>query len=69
MFDVSMVIGIGSSREISTSKIMKITAIRKNRDQNGSRAEFFKFMFICVVLITVYFRCLLFSFVLFVRLH
>lgn len=36
-----MVIGIGSSSAISTSKIMKITAIRKNRDENGSRAEFF----------------------------
>ena len=41
MFDVIMVIGIGSSIEISTSKILKITAIRKNRDENGSRAEFF----------------------------
>jgi hypothetical protein len=41
MFDVIMVIGIGSSSAISTSKIMKITAIRKNRDENGSRAEFF----------------------------
>ena len=38
MFDVIMVIGIGSSSAISTSKIMKITAIRKNRDENGSRA-------------------------------
>ena len=41
MFDVIMVIGIGSSRAISTSKIMKITAIRKNSDEKGSRAEFF----------------------------
>jgi len=42
MFDVIMVIGIGSnSSAISTSKIMKITAIKKNRDKNGSRAEFF----------------------------
>lgn len=40
MFDVIIVIGIGSSSAISTSKIMKITAIRKNRDENGSRAEF-----------------------------
>jgi hypothetical protein len=40
MFDVIMVIGIGSSRAISTSKIIKITAIRKNRDENGRRAEF-----------------------------
>jgi len=41
MFDVIMVIGIGSSSAISTSKIMKITAIKKNRDEKGSRAEFF----------------------------
>ena len=41
MFDVDMIIGIGSSNAISTSKIMKITAIRKKRDENGSRAEFF----------------------------
>lgn len=33
--------GIGSRSAISTSKIMKITAIRKNRDEKGSRAEFF----------------------------
>ena len=36
-----MVMGVGSSNAISTSKIMKITAIRKNRDEKGSRAEFF----------------------------
>jgi hypothetical protein len=41
VFDDVIVIGIGSSSAISTSKIMKITAIRKNRDENGSRAEFF----------------------------
>jgi hypothetical protein len=41
MFDVNIVIGIGSSSAISTSKIIKITAIRKNRDEKGSRAEFF----------------------------
>jgi hypothetical protein len=40
ILDVVMVIGIGSNSAISTSKIMKITAIRKNRDENGSRAEF-----------------------------
>jgi hypothetical protein len=40
MFDVIIVIGMGSNSAISTSKIMKITAIRKNRDENGSRAEF-----------------------------
>src|SRR5215475_9648828 len=41
MFEVIIVIGIGSNSAISTSKIMKITAIRKNRDENGNRAEFF----------------------------
>jgi hypothetical protein len=41
MFDVSIVIGIGNSSAISTSKIMKITAIKKNRDEKGSCAEFF----------------------------
>jgi len=41
IFDVIIVIGIGSSSAISTSKIIKITAIRKNRDENGSHAEFF----------------------------
>jgi hypothetical protein len=41
MFDVIIVIGMGSNRAISTSKIMKITAIKKNRDEKGSRAEFF----------------------------
>jgi len=41
IFEVIIVIGIGNSSAISTSKIMKITAIKKNRDENGSRAEFF----------------------------
>jgi len=41
MFDVNIVIGIGSSSAISTPKIMKIAAIKKNRDEKGSRAEFF----------------------------
>jgi len=36
-----MVIGIGNGSVISTSKIIKITAIKKNRDEKGSRAEFF----------------------------
>jgi hypothetical protein len=31
---------IGRSRAISTSKIRKITAIKKNRSENGSRAGF-----------------------------
>jgi len=41
MFDVNMVIGIGNKSAISTSKITAITAIRKNRDEKGSREEFF----------------------------
>lgn len=32
-------IGMGSRRAISTSKMMKIIAIRKNRRENGSREE------------------------------
>ena len=36
MFDDIMVIGMGNSKAI-----MKITAIRKNRDKNGSCAECF----------------------------
>jgi hypothetical protein len=36
----NMVIGIGRSSEIFISKIMKITEVTKNRDENGSRAEF-----------------------------
>jgi len=35
ILDVSIVMGMGSSSAIYTSKIMKITAIRKNRDENG----------------------------------
>jgi len=41
MFDVKIVIGIGNSSAISTSKIMKIIAIKKNSDEKGSHAEFF----------------------------
>lgn len=33
------IIIIGSKRAISTSKIKKITAIKKNRRENGSREE------------------------------
>jgi hypothetical protein len=40
MFDVSTVIGIGNNSAISSS-IMKVTAIRKNRDENGRREDFF----------------------------
>jgi len=36
-----MVIGIGNNSAISKLKIIKIAAIRKNRDEKGSRAEFF----------------------------
>jgi hypothetical protein len=32
---------IGNSSAISASKIMKITAIKKNRDEKDSCAEFF----------------------------
>ena len=39
MFVKLMVEAIGSSRVISTSKIKKITAIKKNRKEKGSRAE------------------------------
>ena len=41
MFDVSIVIGIGNNSAFCSSKIMKVTAIRKNRDETGSREEFF----------------------------
>jgi alcohol dehydrogenase class IV len=41
MFDVNIVIGIGNSSAISTSKIIKITAVKKNRDEKGNSAEFF----------------------------
>jgi hypothetical protein len=39
MFDDVMTIVIGNSRAISTSKFKKITSIRKNRSENGSRAD------------------------------
>jgi hypothetical protein len=35
IFDISIITGIDSSRAISTSKIIKITAIKKNCDENG----------------------------------
>jgi hypothetical protein len=41
MFDVVIVIGVGNSNAISTSKIIEITAIKKNRNEKGSRAGFF----------------------------
>jgi hypothetical protein len=41
IFDVNIVIGIGNISALSTSKIIKITAIKENREENGSRAEFF----------------------------
>lgn len=43
MLDVSIVIGIGNNSAISSSKIMQVTAIGKNRDKNVSRAECFFF--------------------------
>jgi hypothetical protein len=39
MSDVRVMIVIGNSRAISTSKIRKITAIRKNHNENGIRAD------------------------------
>lgn len=39
--DVFIIIVIGSRITISTSKIRKITAIRKNRNENGIRADLF----------------------------
>lgn len=36
--EVFIIIGIGRSKVISTSKIKKITAIRKNRSEKGIRA-------------------------------
>ena len=41
MFNISIVIGFSNNSAISTSKIMKITAIRKNRDEICNRAEIF----------------------------
>lgn len=38
MFDVITIV-IGSSSAISTSKIRKIMAMRKNRSENGNRAH------------------------------
>jgi len=37
---VHIIIGIVNSSAIFTSKIIKITAIKKDRDENGRRAEF-----------------------------
>jgi len=41
MFDINIVIGIGNNSAISASKIRKLTANWKNRDENGSGADFF----------------------------
>jgi hypothetical protein len=41
MFDVVITMVIGSNKAISTSKIRKITAIKKNRKENGRRADLF----------------------------
>jgi hypothetical protein len=40
MFEVVITMVIGRSREISTSKFRKITAMRKNRNENGNRVDF-----------------------------
>lgn len=40
MFDLLIVIIIGRIKAISTSKIKKIIAIKKNRMENGIRDEF-----------------------------
>jgi len=42
MFDVNIVIGINNKSAVFTSKVMKIIVIRKNRDEKGSRVEFFE---------------------------
>lgn len=39
-FDVLIIIIIGNKRAISTSKIKKIIAIKKNRNEKGNREEF-----------------------------
>jgi len=41
LFCIIMVLGVGNGKAISTLKIVKIPAIRKNCDENRSRAEFF----------------------------
>lgn len=38
MLEISMIEASGSKSVISTSKIKKITAIKKNRNENGKRA-------------------------------
>ena len=40
-FDVLIIIIIGNKRAISTSKIKKIIAIKKNRNEKGNREFFF----------------------------
>ena len=41
MLEVNIIIVMGKSKAISTSKIKKITAIKKNRNEKGSQAELF----------------------------
>jgi hypothetical protein len=41
IFDVNILINIGNNSSISTSKIIKITAIKTNHNEKGSCAEFF----------------------------
>jgi hypothetical protein len=45
MFDDNITTVIGSSNAISTSKIKKIRAIRKNRNEKGNRADLFGCIF------------------------
>lgn len=40
MLVIYMIIGRGNNKVISTSKIRKITAIKKKRNENGIRAVF-----------------------------
>jgi hypothetical protein len=42
MCDVNIVIGIGNNNAISTTKIMTIIGIKKNRDEEDNHAEFFE---------------------------
>ena len=55
-----MVIGIGNSKAISTSKIMKIIAIRKNRDEKGSGRSFLGQIRIRMVTFFLGLRCFFF---------
>ena len=62
MFEVVMVIGMCNSKAISTSKITKATAIRKNRDEKGSRRSFLGQIHIRMVIFLLGLRCFFFFF-------